>query len=183
MRKGGGPTKGSKFERDIARRLSRWISNGKREDLLWRTSQSGGRATYAKMRGKDVRQVGDLCAVDKDRAAHKFVGEYFTECKHVRDLDLASFLVKDKGKLAAFWRKVSKQAREHDRRPFLVAQQNFMPTLLVTDRHVAVDMLAPLARVRDCKIWGLDDVLRRQHSSFRIRFLPAQELGRGEVDV
>lgn len=54
--------KGSKFERDLCRQLSRWWS-GNRDDIFWRVGGSGGRA---KFRGRSGRQThgqhGDICA-------------------------------------------------------------------------------------------------------------------------
>src|SRR5262245_2386383 len=43
--------KGSKFERDLCRQLSLWWSDGKRDDVFWRASQSGGRAKFRGRRG------------------------------------------------------------------------------------------------------------------------------------
>lgn len=57
--------KGAGFERHIAKVLGRWWTNGERDDIFWRTSQSGGRATIRKRKGKSTKnQDGDLCATD-----------------------------------------------------------------------------------------------------------------------
>lgn len=65
--------KGSQFERDIARRLSRWWS-GDDDAIFWRTSQSGGRATTRRKSGKaTVGQEGDLCATNP-------LGQAFIDC-------------------------------------------------------------------------------------------------------
>ncbi len=62
-RKGRG--KGSSFERTICRELSLWWTKGKRDDIFWRTSQSGGRATIRSKKGKKTfGQYGDIQAVD-----------------------------------------------------------------------------------------------------------------------
>jgi len=61
MAKGQG--KGQSFEREICTRLSLWWSDGKRDDIFWRTAGSGARAT---VRGKSGRQTmnqhGDIMA-------------------------------------------------------------------------------------------------------------------------
>jgi len=63
MAKGRG--KGSSFERTLCRELSLWWSKGKRDDIFWRTSQSGGRATTRSKKGKKTfGQYGDIQAVD-----------------------------------------------------------------------------------------------------------------------
>lgn len=61
--------KGGDFEREVAKLLSRWWSKGlegkERDDIFWRTSQSGGRATQRKKFGKETfGSYGDIAAVD-----------------------------------------------------------------------------------------------------------------------
>lgn len=61
----GGKSKGSAYEREIAKRFSRWWSNEERDDVFWRTDNSGGRATTrAKSGVKTFGQCGDLQASD-----------------------------------------------------------------------------------------------------------------------
>lgn len=65
MRKGGGSSKGSTFERDICKALSRWWTEGARDDVFWRTAGSGGRATNrAKSGQKTAGAYGDITYVD-----------------------------------------------------------------------------------------------------------------------
>ena len=64
-RKGAG--KGSAYERSICEYLSLWFSNGEDDNLFWRSSQSGGRATSRAKRGKrGAGQAGDVSAIDED---------------------------------------------------------------------------------------------------------------------
>ena len=57
--------KGSKFEREICKELSRWWSNGKRDDIFWRTSGSGARAkSRSKSNQQTFGQYGDVQATD-----------------------------------------------------------------------------------------------------------------------
>ena len=62
-------SKGSAFEREICKRLSLWWTQDEPEpqdDVFWRTSNSGGRATVRSRKGKRTRQHhGDVCAVDE----------------------------------------------------------------------------------------------------------------------
>ena len=44
--------KGGQFERDICHKLSLWWSGGKSDDIFWRTSGSGARATSRFKKGK-----------------------------------------------------------------------------------------------------------------------------------
>jgi hypothetical protein len=66
MKRGGGSRKGSAFERSICKLLSEWWTNGKEDDIFWRTHGSGARATTRHKKGQSLKsQVGDIAAVDK----------------------------------------------------------------------------------------------------------------------
>lgn len=61
-------SKGSSFEREIAKMLSLWWTRDlpePRDDIFWRTANSGGRATVRGRKGKGTaNSYGDLLAVD-----------------------------------------------------------------------------------------------------------------------
>lgn len=58
--------KGNQFERELCKTLSLWCSDGQRDDVFWRTSQSGGRATGRTKKGKRTKgQYGDMAAMDE----------------------------------------------------------------------------------------------------------------------
>jgi hypothetical protein len=57
--------KGGTYEREIAKLLSRWWTDQKRDDIFWRTSNSGGRATVRARKGLTTgNHAPDLCAID-----------------------------------------------------------------------------------------------------------------------
>jgi hypothetical protein len=57
--------RGSQFERDICRKLSLWWTEGKRDDIFWRTAGSGAMATTRFKKGKKTYgQDGDIHAID-----------------------------------------------------------------------------------------------------------------------
>jgi hypothetical protein len=58
--------KGSIYEREICKLLSLWWSGGESDNIFWRTSQSGGRATQRakKNDGKKQAHAGDITAID-----------------------------------------------------------------------------------------------------------------------
>ena len=125
MKRGRGKSKGSAYERVICKKLSLWLSKGKRKDLFWRAAMSGGRATLGKKRGENLaHQAGDICAVHPD--GHELTNTYFIECKHYRNLRFDRFLF-GKGILAQFWKKVCKEAKAYERIPMLIVQGNRIP--------------------------------------------------------
>jgi len=64
MKKGGQKRKGGAFEREIAKMLSMWWSNGKQDDIFWLTSGSGARATNRRRTAglATYGQSGDITA-------------------------------------------------------------------------------------------------------------------------
>lgn len=183
MRKGGSKAKGSAMEREICKKLSLWVSHGKREDLYWRSAMSGGRATVAGRRGINLAsQAGDISSVDK--AGHVLTGDFYFETKHVRNIGLDSFIVKNMGPMSAYWHTARKEARKYEKRPILIIKQNRFPTLficelanvglLVGNANNAQNYLARVmtdTRVR-CEIWRFDDVLAKPFAyaePYRIR--------------
>lgn len=124
MRAGGGKQKGAQFERDVCVALSKWITNGEREDVFWRSAMSGGRATVGHKRGKNLAaQVGDISCIHP--AGYRFTEKFAPECKFYANLDYQGLLT-GKGKLLTFWDEIGRQARRYQKQPFLVARQNRM---------------------------------------------------------
>lgn len=57
--------KGSEFERRLCKTLSLWWSHGERDDLYWRSSMSGGRATFRARKNKTTAgHYGDITSTD-----------------------------------------------------------------------------------------------------------------------
>lgn len=57
--------KGNSFERAICKQLSLWWTEGKRDDVFWRTASSGGRATQrAKIKKTTAGAAGDITYTD-----------------------------------------------------------------------------------------------------------------------
>lgn len=55
--------KGGAYEREVCKLLSLWWSRGKADDLFWRSSNSGGRATVRAKKGKRTAgHAGDITA-------------------------------------------------------------------------------------------------------------------------
>jgi len=141
MRRGGGKRKGSANERRLCRELSLLISDGARDDLLWRSAMSGGTATTARKRGGlKAAQAGDVSSIDS--LSSWLVREWYIEAKHYADLQiLRSFLV-NRGKLYRFWRHTVKEAAHYGKKPMLIAKQDRLPEMLVVTRGTRLSPLA-----------------------------------------
>lgn len=133
--------KGGGFERQICKRLSLWLTHGKRQDVFWRSAMSGGRATVHK--GRSIRQSGDICAVAPE--GHDLTDRWFIECKFVRDAQFGNFLIKGIGPLRTYWTKALKEAKRHGKDPMLIVKSNHYPIVVITRinhlRHFSPPML------------------------------------------
>jgi hypothetical protein len=124
--------KGSSFEREFCKTISLWLSNKNRDDLFWRTSNSGGRYTIRKKSGKETdNQEGDITATDFD---YKFVSDniYF-ELKNYKDANLWSIITESKGGIYEWWLDTKKKAASEEKIPVLVVKQNNKPILWLSN--------------------------------------------------
>src|SRR5882672_7628966 len=127
MRRGGGKLKGAAFEREVCRRLSLWLTGGKREDTLWRSAMSGGRATIGHAKGmKLTAQAGDVSAVSPE--GHLLTDRFNIELKAYRNLDFEGLLTM-KGKFIDFWSRTCHEAKIHKKLPLFIAKQNRYPIM------------------------------------------------------
>lgn len=156
--------KGSEFERLICKQLSLWISGGERTDLLWRSSISGGRATRRQQKGENVQvQLGDICAVDP--MGHSLTDQFYIECKHYKDIGLQSFILKNMGPLAYFWKDTKEKAIQYKRQPMLIGRQNMypifvlLPTSVVWPDRPMIRVAASMHAPQSCSIVLFDDMI------------------------
>lgn len=139
MKAGGGKAKGGAFEREVCRTLSLYTSNGRRDDLFWRSAMSGGRATLKERKGqRATAQAGDISAIDP--AGHVLTDHFLVECKFYKDLNLLSFFGvpasgRSGGVLSKFWQDTVDKANTNAKHPLLIAKQNGRPPLLFVWQH------------------------------------------------
>lgn len=77
---GSGKSKGGKFEREVASKLSLWFSEGKRDDIFYRSHSSGARFTSRKKIDKNTAyQSGDITC--SDPCGKGLIDKWSVECK------------------------------------------------------------------------------------------------------
>lgn len=146
MKAGAGAAKGYAYEREVCRALSLWVSGGEKEDCLWRSARSGGRATVGKSKGKLLEaHAGDIVATSKE--GHALTDNWFVECKRYNDLQYAAFMLKGEGKLASFWHVACKEAESFNKLPMLIAREDRGRTTLLISTCVQQDR--PMGMLRD----------------------------------
>ena len=146
MKSGAGHRKGAEFERTIAKRLSLWLSQGHRDDLLWRSAMSGGRATIGLPDMLRSTQAGDLIGLS--HKAFEFVDDFYIELKFYNKLDLDTFIYASKGLLAAFWRLTQDHASKFNKVPVLIYKENRRP-ICVCVEHKTLGLLWEHSRHQD----------------------------------
>lgn len=126
MKPGGGKSKGSTFERDIAKTLNNWLNPRAREIDLWRSPSSGGMYTQNK---KASNTSGDIVALTK--RGKTLTDHMHWECKRYKKIDWSAiFDPKRKG----VWGKiVNKTLGEcpQNKVPMFVLKENGKPAFIV----------------------------------------------------
>lgn len=127
--------KGSKFERDMCKRLSMWYSHEKRDDIFWRTAGSGARATVRMKQGKmTADSAGDISALHPSgkRLTRLCIFELKrgysakNRSRGVSILTIVDKLLKEKEPILVEWhKKLVKELKEHKRKfGFIIFQRD-----------------------------------------------------------
>ena len=118
--------KGSSFERKICKKLSLWWSDGKRDDIFYRASGSGARATSRHRKGKETANAeGDVCYTDKEGADLLKIVCIELKCGYkewsvLDDLETKQTVTQfDK-----FWNQVTESAEHAEAMPFLIYKKD-----------------------------------------------------------
>ena len=155
--------KGSAFERKICRELSLWISDGEQDDLLWRSSMSGGTATVGRRKGvKKANMCGDISAIGEK--GHLLTNAVVIECKAYKKFQWENLIYKNKGDIATFWATLLSECKAFDRRPFLILKQNAKPVLVGLNKQAC--KLECKAKIHDILFYELDDILKLNFTKF-----------------
>lgn len=185
MRAGRGKGKGAAYERDICKRLSRWVSSHKREDVFWRAAMSGGRATVQRRKGETLHaHAGDISCTHS--CGELLTEKFFCECKHYKDLQLSQVSYGKLGMLRRFWLVARKQAKQYGKQALLFARQNQQPDIVVTSTE-GFRMLSSLGRIpvlatfrNDMTMFLLRDLITLPYSEFvnvhKLQKIPRERL-------
>lgn len=141
MKKGGGGQKGSSFERKIAKKLSLWWTDNQRDDIFWRTSGSGARATSrSKKNKKTAYEYGDITFTDP--IGKSLIDLFLIECKkgYSKEIDLSDFFEpRRNSKLFGWWSKAKEEQKEAGRRySLLIVERNARPAFVLFDNQFLV---------------------------------------------
>lgn len=144
MRQGASKAKGANFEREVCRELSEWVSTGKADDLFWRSSMSGGRATLGRKKGVIRENVtGDLVVVATTglyaERARCLLAAVAVEAKHLATIGLRSLILANTGPL----RSALDQTAPTLKHPLVVARANHRATVIITTAALYDTLIHP----------------------------------------
>jgi len=156
FRKGKQMGKGGGFEWEVAKKLSLWWSEGKRDDIFCRSQASGARFTVRKKVGKDTaNQSGDITF--SDAIGEPLIKLWSIECKtgygkkkKIRDednkivakedvrWDLLDFLDSSHKVtvLSSMWEQCKRDAKKSRKIPILVFRRNRRKKCVMLDDRV-----------------------------------------------
>lgn len=126
--------KGSSFERHIAKDLSLWWTNNKRDDVFWRTAGSGARATTRnKNKVCTINSAGDLCYLDP--IGKPFLDYFLVEIKRgYKDFSVMDLIDrKKKNCLIEKWIKKAEKEKEQEERVsiLLIVKRDYKKTIVI----------------------------------------------------
>ena len=166
-----GAAKGSQYERDIAKALSLWFSHGEADDWLWRSSQSGGRATQRAKSGKKTENAcGDLAAQTDD--ARLLLDVVTIEIKRgYNKISIADLYEKDSGGFHDFVAQAKKAADLAGSSHWMIIhKRDRRDAVVVTNFNKDQDLSITIMR--------LSDLLKDQGLAYAIRALGSQRTRR-----
>jgi len=163
MKSGGGKAKGGEFERKICKELSLWVSQGKHDDLFWRSAMSGGRATVRGKKGKETASGhGDITAVTPE--GNLLTDFFVIECKSHKSLGFDLHLY-GHGPLAEIWDKLRKECG-NDKKPILVLKENRRSALIGLS-FVCPGLVCLAVYWSHLHLYHLEDVLSLDFTEFK----------------
>lgn len=140
-----GKQKGSKFERDVAKKLSLYLTDGKDDSTIWRSISSGAFATNRKKKGITTQHnVGDLSSTSEE--SKLFLSLFNIECKSYKKIDMYNLLT-DSCILVDWYKKIYQDGlfndinEPHNKLPLVIFKQDFKPVLCMTS-SVGFDYLS-----------------------------------------
>ncbi len=126
IKKSTSKSKGSEFERIIAKRLTLWISGQSKEYWFWRTPSSGAMGTL----GNSVVASGDIISIKQE--GEWFLNRYSIEVKN--GYPNSSFHKHLKGvkndEIRIFWEQCVRDATRADKLPLLIYKKKHYNALI-----------------------------------------------------
>ena len=132
--------KGGRFEGELCRLFSKWFTHGKRDDVFYKTSGSGGRATHRQRLQKQTAfSAGDMSFTDS--IGQPFIVYFLVEIKRGYNSRVVFNNLIDKDSkqmpLIVEWFKKANKERSQNRRKavMLLMRRDYAKTLVVSQHQ------------------------------------------------
>lgn len=134
MRKGGSKAKGNGWERELARILSLWWTDGKNKNIFIRSASSGAWSTIHRKEGV-TSHIGDIEAMDRE--GKPLTDRVMIEAKWYRAEDSLLFevLLSKRLQVLLWWSKCEKEATDVLKIPLLVIKFNYRVPFIVLPNY------------------------------------------------
>jgi len=176
--------KGKRFESDVCKSLSLWVSNGERIDLFVPSHGSGSKATAYRSKGLFESQSGDISPSDPD--GFRLTDHWLVECKNYQSLDLSSLVyahlestqLKSVPIVSQFFEKADTEASASRKQTMLIAKEfrrdrlvifkeSFVARILEKSYPVVPEFLnIPSVRICGFVICSFDSLLKTKFEHF-----------------
>lgn len=161
---------GNNYEREVARKLSLWITNNENDDVVWRDLGSGARATARAKKGKDTIRHGDFVPTDLN---YKWLFDLFCiDSKSYKEWNPLFINEKNmkSNSILNQWIKVCKEAqgkipmmichiRDRKTPEFVVVPQDLLFPL-VYEKPDMMLYIFPNKEIRNCSLIMLEDFFK-----------------------
>lgn len=154
--------KGGRYEREIAKQLSLWLTNDDSNSELIRSVSSGG------WKFRKNRQVGDLAP--NGPKGDEFRSLFGIECKNREDFSWKHYWTSEDPQLFKWWRQVAEECEDAELIPMLIYRKNYVPDLIGLEEDYWVPLLCEknIATVSD-------RILRIKVDDYRVFFMKFDE--------
>jgi hypothetical protein len=134
LKKGTSKNKGSSWEREIGRELSKWWSNNTNKNIFVRSINSGGWGTMHRSEGVTAHS-GDIESVDG--VGKPFTNKIMVEAKWYKEENSVLFevLLNQRSQVLEWWAKCEKEATDVFKVPMLVVKFNYRVPFIVIPNY------------------------------------------------
>lgn len=168
-----GKAKGSKFEREIAKYLTKWLGSTNKKDIwIWRTPQSGGLATI--LGSKEVS--GDLIATHDN--AKPFLNLFSLELKNgYPSASIDNFFKNNKkDEYKSFWMQCIRDAEKSNKNPMLIfKKKGNYPIIVCINDKIYEKLNSKLYNMKSIIIqWELENMIIFDFNEFFENITPKE---------
>ena len=114
--------KGSQFERDMCRRLTKWMTGEEKPEVVWRSSTSGAKATMEHKAGRRSHMGGDIVAI---HPKGQWLTEMFSlEFKNRKSFGSLPLLFLNRAAVLDWWDQCVSDAKAQGKIPWMIFKEN-----------------------------------------------------------